>query len=171
MGDSSLTELKVRGLAFWRPWGEAIVRPVPAGATAPSPKRIDNRGRPMPYSLNGLVFPHTWLAIYAAKAIDRAGIAWVNRNYGYGWTADDLEQPGTVLGVAQAVGYLSDGDAPWYFGPFVGGRRNYGWMLDNVIALPKPVPAKPAFARGLFLLPEPAQSAVVEAIRAHTRCK
>lgn len=139
-------DFDIRGLTFWRGWCEAIVRPVPPGATAPGPKRIDNRPR-----APGARVGH-WLAIHAGQTIDTEGLAWMRDTYGYTWTAADCVRPGFIVGVARVVGFVDHGERPWYFGPTWQGRRNFGWLLDRVQSFEAdPIACKGAL--GLWVLP------------------
>lgn len=124
----------VRGFTFWRPWGEAIVRPVPPGATAPCPKRVDNRP---PRSVLGSREGHH-IAIHTGLTVHPRGLAWINETFGYGWSEGDLEPPGVILGVARVLGRCVQG-VPWFFGPTWEGEPNEGWLLGDVIAFDPPV--------------------------------
>lgn len=126
--------LNVRGFTFWRPWGEAIVRPVPAHAAAPGPKRIDNRPPRSP--LGSRVGRH--VAIHVGQTTHAEGLAWINRVFGYGWTVSMLAPPGSIIGVARVVGRVPPGD-PWHFGETYNGKPNEGWALDDVVAFAEPL--------------------------------
>lgn len=135
----------IRGMTFWRGWCEAIVRPVPEGATAPGPKRVDNRPRAPGARLG------RWIAIHAGQAIDTEGLAWMRDAFGYAWTAADCTRPGFIIGAARVVGFVDHGERPWYFGPTWKGRANYGWLLDDVCAF-EDDPVECKGARGLWVL-------------------
>lgn len=158
--------VNVWGMAFHRPWGEAIVRPVPQGATAPGPKRIDNRGRPLVWYIDAGSMHGAWVAVYAAAKVDRAGLEWMARTYGYAWTEADLAPKATLLGAVQFDGFVAGGDHPWYFGAEHNGRRNYGWRIARVVAFPEPVPHKPACAQGVWRIQGADGARVAELIRA-----
>ena len=126
--------LDVRGFTFWRPWGEAIARSVPSCASAPGPKRIDNRPPRSP--LGSRV--GKYIALHIGQTTHAEGLAWINRTFGYGWTADNLAPPGCILGVARVVGRVPPGD-PWHFGETYNGKPNEGWALDDVTAFADPL--------------------------------
>lgn len=122
--------INIVGFTFWRPWGDAIIRPVPAGAIAPHSKRIDNRPNPPPANRIG-----RHIAIHTSQTTSQWGLDWLRDVYGYKWTADDCSPPGCIIGVARVVGVIDRGDVPWYFGPTFEGKKNYGWILDDVRAI------------------------------------
>lgn len=167
-GFPAAPEMDLRGFTFWRPWVEAIVRPVPRGATAPHPKRVDNR--PLRCPLSSRVGRH--IALHAGQKVHREGLDWVNATFGYGWTEADLSPPGAILGVARVVG-VADPSAPWHFGAEYNGHPNVGWLLDDVVAFESPVfglgGAPIPGALGCWRLPEDVRLAVLAAHAAATR--
>jgi len=164
--DPGPERLDLRGVTFWRPWAEAIVRPVPAGASAPHPKRVDNR--PPRSALGSRVGRH--IALHAGLKVHREGIAWLNDVFGYGWSESDLAPPGAILGVARVVGVAPSADIPWHFGASYGGKANVGWLLDDVVAFERPVwgpGGSPVVgALGCWRLPAGVDEAVREAVAA-----
>jgi len=136
-----------RGLTFWRPWAEAIFRPVPPGATAPHPKDVDNRPRP-PGFMRG-----KRIAVHTAQRIHHEGLDWLRRTFGYPWTVADLAHPGVILGTVRVAGTVTEGARAWFFGPEWNGKENVGWLLDDVRPFATPIPFTPSFARGFWRLP------------------
>ncbi len=136
-----------RGFTFWRGWAEAIVWPVPQCARALNRKDIDNRPYAPPRSRVGKLF-----AVHTGQKVDHDGLAWMAEAYGYDWTADDLAEPGVILGVVRLAG-LAEGQPPWHFGPTRHGRPNFGWRLDSLIAFDEPLPCKPRCAQGWWRVP------------------
>lgn len=145
----------LRAMSFARPWGEAIVRPVPPGATAPHAKRIDNRRR-QPGERVG-----KWIAVRTTQTVDAWGLTWLRDTYGYSWTSNDLAPAGVILGAARVTGCVTSGVHPWYFGPTWVGEPNVGWVLGDVVTLATPVPFVPKFGLGLAPLPPAVYEAVV----------
>lgn len=165
--------ITIRGVAFWSPWSDAVLKPVPPGASAPCRKDVDNRPRPAPGS-----FRHErgYVALYAAKTIDQAGMRYLADVMGYptrpdaygpGWAPVDLYSataPGCIVGVARYAGTLDPhpnaqpGERAWEprawcFGAEHNGKPNFGWVLAEAMALPEPIPCKHPCPRGVFLLP------------------
>jgi hypothetical protein len=123
------------GLTLHRPWSWAMVH---------GSKRIENRSWPPPADLIG-----GYIALHAGKTWDYEGAAKVitvhpemPRSAG--------EHPLGVIGVARLAGVVQDAgevtaeQQRWFFGEF-------GWVLADVVALPKPVPCR-GF-QGLWPLP------------------
>jgi len=158
MGDQpalfASADFDVRAMSFREPWASAILRPVPVGATAPGPKRIDNRSR-APGERMG-----KWIAIRTTDTFDHEGLDWINRTYGYGWTRADKAPAGVILGVARVVGMVTEGSHPWFFGRIHRDKLNVGWMLGDVVAFEAPVPFVPRFGLGLQPLPADVQAKV-----------
>ena len=158
----------MRGLTFWRPWSDAIVR---------GPKRVENRSWPPPERMLGKI-----IAIHAGKKYDKGD--WPMPE---GYSAPSPgDSPEGIVGVARILGALDargrehtgfapkrrilqslavDGDAgelarrlyeldddPWWAGPC-------GWLLDDVVAI-DPVPVKGAM--GLWTLPPDVERVVRE---------
>lgn len=157
-------DIDVRGFTFWRPWGECIVRSVPAGASAPHRKRIDNR--PPRSALASRV--GRYIAVHVGRTTHADGLAWINATFGYGWTVDNLAPPGSIIGTARVVGREAPGD-PWHFGATYQGKANEGWALDDVTAFAEPIlgagGAMIDGALGCWALPDDVRERVVGAWR------
>lgn len=124
------------------------------------PKRIENREWPPPAFLKG-----RWLAIHAGKTIDREALEDVGEvltDWGVSWPTFTH---GAILAVAKVVGFIKDEGASWALTSWTGDRPSwapptlmdllvnqdrywllgtYGWLLDDVIRLPTPVPCRGA---------------------------
>lgn len=161
----------MRGLTLIRPWSDAIVH---------GPKRVENRPWCPPRSMLG-----ARIALHAGKkyATDlTAGSippSWIPR--------PPAETPQGIVGVARLVGFLDlregnygqqnwrmseahsaaslqtlevlhtlDRD-PWWCGPV-------GWLLDEVQALPEPIPCKGML--GLWTLPTDIEQRVLSQLSA-----
>lgn len=140
-----MTRAEIRGLTLWRPWAWSIVH---------GSKRVENRPWAPPRSIMG-----QYIALHAGKHWDYDGAAKIAQAHPEMPRTSDLHPLG-IVGVARVVDVATSAidDLPmeqwhWYFGP-------YGWVLEDVIALPKPVPCRGA--QGLWPLPP----AVLEAVRA-----
>lgn len=159
-------DIDVRGFTFYRPWAEAIMRPLPVGATAPYPKRVDNR--PPRSALASRV--GKYIAIHTGRTIHADGLAWINATFGYGWTAADLAPAGVILGVARVVGIAPDPTVPWHFGATYNGKSNVGWLLDDVVTFATPVTGENGAmidgSLGCWTLPDAVLTAVRERYRA-----
>lgn len=140
--------MRVRGMAFREPWASAVIRPVPAGATAPYPKNIDNRSVGPGSMVAGL------LVIRTSREYDPEGERWLRETYGYPWTEKDRLAPGLLVGVARVDRAIFSGAHPWYFGPAYRGKSNVGWALENLAVLDDPIPYTPRCGLGLFALPD-----------------
>lgn len=135
-GDAPSAEsLDVRGFTFWRTWAEAVAWDVPAGATAPCRKDVDNR--PPRSQLASRVGRH--IAIHTGRTVDKRGLAWLNERFGYRWSEADLAPPGVILGVARVLGVAADLSSPWHFGETYQGKPNVGWSLGDVVVFDPPV--------------------------------
>ncbi len=145
-------------IPFARPWGEAIVRPVPPGARASAPKRLDNRSR-RPGVLLG-----RYIAIRATLTLDTWGLEWIRERMLYPWAPEDLNEGGQILGVARLEGCVEHSDDPWFFGPRWCGKLNYGWLLADVVPI-DPLPYKPRCARGAERLGPDMRGEVVRRMR------
>lgn len=122
-------------LTLWQPWASAIVS---------GPKRVENRIWAPP---EGVIGRRIWIHAGLSYAQDRHAqllALWPE--------LDELVLPtGAILGSAVVAGYGHDDrvmhrarvgaatpaifDDPWWIGP-------YGWLLDDVRALPEPVPCR-----------------------------
>lgn len=147
-------EVTIRGLTLWRPWSGSIVH---------GPKRIENRGWAPSQQL---VDRGLWIAIHGGSKWDRDGAEFLTAH----WTIaasvvmlagertydilDERQWPARaiskgIVGVARVRRAVPAGDPavrtdPFAFGPFC-------WMLEDVRALPEPIPCKGA--QGLWVLP------------------
>jgi hypothetical protein len=123
----------MRALTLWQPWAWAISH---------GGKRIENRGWKPPRWIIG-----ERIAIHAGKKFDEEDAFDL---------LSELDMPdihdlarGAVVAVATVKGYVeSIGESHpqhrWFCGP-------YGWVLDDVVALERPVPCKGALK--LWFLP------------------
>lgn len=143
----------MRALTLHQPWAWAI---------AHADKRIENRTWYPPSELLGRE-----IAIHAGKRFDEAGAAWMTSGMGSG-CEDRLPVPevaDTVFGAVVAVARLyaaterrpdeSDPRRRWWAGPV-------GWLLQDVVALPTPVPCRGA--QGLWILPADVEAEVLRQI-------
>lgn len=118
---STDTATRYRALTVRQPWAGAIVHQT---------KRVENRTWKLPAALTG-----ARVLIHAAKAPDRDAVV-------YG---PDLDVYGAIVGAATITGcHYDSGRQPccseWAF------TGTYHWELNDVIALPEPVPAKGALS-------------------------
>jgi hypothetical protein len=131
----------MRALTLWQPWASAIVS---------GRKRVENR----PWAPK-LIKPGERFAIHAGKRWDRSGaVACAER----GFDLRRAEALGGVIGVAtldrvvRSAADLPADQRAWFFGPV-------GWLLRDVLTLPRPVPARGML--GLWLLPDDVEAAVL----------
>jgi hypothetical protein len=131
----------MKALTIRQPW---------AGAIAHQTKRVENRTWQLPGKYWG-----ARILIHAGAQRDRWAVV-------YG---DQLDVYSAVVAVATVTGchYSEDGRCcgPW------GEETVYHWTLDNVIALPEPVPAKGAL--GFWTPDEDVLTAVEQQLQAVTR--
>jgi hypothetical protein len=154
----------VKALTLWRPWSDAIVL---------GPKRVENRPWAPPAAMLGKL-----IAIHAGKRFDSDGAAAIR----VVWpdVPNEARSPGGIVGIARIVGYLDlrkearvvrvaedafsraaarvsslDQD-PFWMGPV-------GWLLEDVVALSKPVPHPGAL--GLWRVPPEKEELVLERLR------
>lgn len=101
------------------PWGQAVIF---------GPKRVENRKARPPSALLG-----RRIAIHSGLTPDLEGADWIDRN-GLWVEFDDRTDlvRGAIIGSARLVGITKESTDPWFTGP-------WGWLLDEVIALPLPV--------------------------------
>lgn len=140
-----MSRAEIRGLTLWRPWVWSIVH---------ASKRIENRPWAPPRSIIG-----QFVALHAGKHWDYDGATRIVQVHPEMPRTADLHPVG-IVGVARVVDVITSASSGlpksqwhWYFGPF-------GWLLEEVIALPKPVPCRGA--QGLWPLPPN----VLDAVRA-----
>ena len=140
----------MKALTLWRPWPYAIFH-LPPGVA----KRVENRSWVPPLGLIG----HR-IAIHAGKVMDQEAGAFIKRravtagHREHLFSMDGPARDEGIIGTATLLGVLgedygSSGGViagsrgalssaqimPWFFGP-------YGWLLDDVRALPEPIPCK-----------------------------
>ena len=111
----------IRGLTLQRPWPWAV-----AYAGKPLENRTWKPRQP----------PGFYIAIHAGKGIDEVGSAWLLKHL----KLDVLPEQSTATGiiaVAKYDGYVTESDSPYFFGP-------YGWLLEDVVVLPEPIPHRGA---------------------------
>lgn len=120
-------------LTLHRPWAWAIVH---------ATKRVENRTWRPPTSIIG-----QRIAIHAGKKWDEDGWLFIADYFGFTLTPEVRDEG--IVGTARVTGYLTgsvfDPD-PWLFGPI-------GWVLDDVRALPMPIPVRGR--QGLWRVPPP----------------
>jgi hypothetical protein len=125
----------LKALTLIRPWAWAICH---AG------KRVENRSWHPPLKVIG-----QRIAIHAGKKYDRSDAEWIQATFNVKVPVESL-QPTGIVATALLSEVVMDRDKPWtehrrwYFGP-------YGWVLDDVQVLPKPVPLRGA--QGLWDVP------------------
>lgn len=171
----------MRALSIWRPWIWCIVE-CPA-ASGPGPKRVENRGWPPPSTILGA----EPIALHAAKNFDHGAPPFARR-LGVeiphllalaprepGGVPRPVHPEGVIVGVARVTGWVNGAPgqvesfagmsraraetvaaSPWFFGP-------YGWVLEDVVALPQPVPHRGA--QGLWVVQAAAARDVLEQVR------
>lgn len=132
----------MKALTLWQPWAHAV---------AHFGKRIENRPwKPWP-SIVGQV-----VAIHAAAKVDPIGEAavegWVRRHTGLLLPPAASLPRGAIVATARVTGVLTESESPWFVGPF-------GWTLDEVVALPAPVPCRGA--QGLWTVPPEVEALVL----------
>ena len=139
----------MRALTLWRPWPWAIFE-LPPGVA----KRVENRPAPPPQTVIG-----ERLAIHAGKTYDDDAALELQLRFGGAHRVpDEDEDPIGLIGFVTVVGYRDHaaevrigarpGAAPadpWFCGP-------YGWLLDEVVALRRPVPCRGA--QGIWFVPD-----------------
>jgi hypothetical protein len=150
---------ELRGLTLWRPWPECFL-------LGHRPKRVENRPWYPQWAMGpwqtgvacGLHDSQLWLALHAGQRLDREALQDLRQ------VAPELQEgrPGEIVAVcwlarvldveelhrlSEASGHLAEEivrNLPWICGP-------YAWEVDQVRALPEPVPCKGA--QGLWKLP------------------
>ena len=78
-----------------------------------------------------------WIALHASAKADK-GVKFPRK---IAVPALEKENFSAILGVARIVDVVEKSRSPW-FHRYSDGTVNYGWVLEEVIALPKPVPCK-----------------------------
>lgn len=139
----------MKALTLYQPWAFAV---------ACLGKRVENRPwKPWP-SIVGQV-----IAIHAAAKVDPAAeaeaAAFIVRRIGL--TLRDVTGAGlprgAIVATARVTGCVDASADPWFVGP-------YGWTLDEVVALPSPVPCRGA--QGLWTVPPDVEALVLGGSRA-----
>jgi hypothetical protein len=150
----------MRALTLWRPWEIAIL----SGS-----KTVENRSWPPPKSVIG-----TRIALHAGKKYDYVSAEAIKQVLGL---ATIESTPGVIVGTVLIAGYVKigtkgrDGTATspellpllksvWFFG-------EYGWALQDVRALAKPVPCKGM--QGLWVVPPEIEAEVLRQEQGRTR--
>lgn len=141
---------KILGLTLMQPWAHAVIA---------EGKPVENRTW-RPWCPIG-----TYLAIHAGKTYDIDGEHWIASALGRQLPPRKHHDTGAIVGVARLAAVVEGGvlDAKvvagrlpatmepggpgwdWYCGP-------KGWVLDEVVKLPKPLPCKGA--QGLWRVPD-----------------
>jgi hypothetical protein len=169
----------MRAISLWRPWPWCIFA-CPAGGVGP--KRVENRGWAPPQQVIGAE-----IGVHAAKTYDHEVHAFVRR-IGLempraealaprepGGVPRPVHPEGVIVGVARVTGWVRADNgrvlgfsgvtsaranlvasSPWFFGPF-------GWVLDDVVALPRPVAHRGA--QGLWVVQPSAARDVADQVR------
>jgi hypothetical protein len=123
-------------LTLWQPWCWAIVGPPPAQA-----KRLDNRPWRPPRAILG-----QWIALHAAARVspryEARTAGWIHDHTGLTVPPSDLLVRGAVVALARIVGSVESSVDPWFLGPLVDGKKNHGWLLEDVHVLAHPVPCR-----------------------------
>ena len=126
----------MQALTLYQPWLWAILGPPEHRA-----KRIENRPwKPPQKTLGG------WIALHASAATKKAYEERITQQI-YERTGLVAPPPedftrGTIAGLARVVGCVEESDDPWFLGPIYNKKKNYGWVLTDVIAIPRPVPCR-----------------------------
>lgn len=120
--------IEIRGLTLWQPMAWAI---------SDLDKRIENR----PWKPWAGV---THVAIHAGLTYHRPHAEQIAEVFGIEVPKRSDLPKGAIVAVARLAGCVEESDDPWFSGPF-------GWVLDDVVKLPEPIPIKGAM--GLWHLP------------------
>jgi hypothetical protein len=117
----------LKALTLYRPWVWSIIH---------GPKRIENRPwKPWPKIIGQRILLH------AGATWDAEGAEYIERVLGHSLPPEAAVRG--LIGSVLVVGCITEHGAPppgqgvWFFGPF-------GWVLEDVQALPEPVPCKGA---------------------------
>ena len=110
----------MKALTIRQPWVHAILR---------EGKNIENRTWQVDY--------RGWIAIHAAA------VPAPNAMYPRGVRVPDLNtlDYGAICGVARVVDILTASRSKWFTGRD-DGKVHFGWVLEDVFALKKPIPCK-----------------------------
>lgn len=143
----------LRGLTLWQPWAFAVLH---------LGKRVENRPwKPWPSMIG------RWFALHAAARNKPSEETWVLERIavvsGKPAPGPGALVRGAVLGFARVSGFVEASDDPWFLGPEFEGKKNYGWVLSDVVAIPQPVRCKGYY--GFWPVPEDALPAVRGAAR------
>ncbi len=119
----------LRALTIRHPWAWCVVHGF---------KAIENRSQPLPGKFLGEV-----VAIHASHAqVDEDNLTEAEKLVRTQIPEEGLER-GSIIGFARFVGsvrsrkQLRPSDAKWFHGP-------YGWLVEDVVLLPKPIPCNGA---------------------------
>lgn len=136
----------LRALTLWQPWAYAV---------AHLGKRIENRPwKPWPSIVGKVVAIHAAARRDPADELNAAGFI-CHRALGDLPPVASLPR-GAIVATARVTGSVSASDDPWFVGP-------WGWTLDEVVALPAPVPCRGA--QGLWIVPPEAAAQVFEQVK------
>lgn len=132
---------QLRALTLWQPWAHAV---------AHLGKRIENRPwRPWPSIVGQVVAIHAAAKVSLADEAEAA--AFIRQRTGH--VVPGGVPRGAIVATARVMGVVTASASPWFMGP-------YGWTLDDVIALPAPVPCRGA--QGLWPVPPEVAAQVFE---------
>lgn len=136
-------------LSIRQPWAWAILH---AG------KDVENRVWKLPEHMRG-----KRILIHAGKGCTRSEYEdareFIEDRETLDGTASECRVPplsdlprGAIVGAATIVDCVCESDSPWFFGP-------WGFVLDNVVELARPIPCKGAL--GFFEVPKPVADAIL----------
>lgn len=129
-GATATTGIDLRALTLHQPWAFAICH---------LGKRVENRTWAPSIPIG------TRIAIHAGAAYDHAGALAIAARFCEGQPPPRTLAQMAIVAVATLKGITSDSQDPWFCGPV-------GWLLGDVVTLPKPVPCKGR--QGLWTVPE-----------------
>ena len=116
--------------------------------TPPGPKGIENRSwKPNPKHIG------RYIALHGGATFDLASTDTMRR-LGFEPLPQgecDLRHKGKIVCIAKLAKVTRLSEDRWYFGPGSDAEKNYGWVLEDRIALPTPVGPYTG-ARGLWPL-------------------
>jgi hypothetical protein len=148
----------MRALSFLQPWLQAVLH---------LGKNVENRKWKPPEAMVGQVF-----ALHASKGWDKDGEAFIVERHSPfaegGHIVKEFVPRGAVIGAARLLGWsrwqtghvvigtptvdlVFIATSPWFFGP-------YGWLLGDIVELPRPVPCKGAL--GFWKMPADVEAEV-----------
>ena len=126
----------MKAITIKQPWVHAILK---------EGKDIENRSWKRDF--------RGWLAIHSSASPRR------DARYPKGYKVPPLEDLtyASICGVARVVDMVSKSQSPWFDRPR-NGQKNYGWLLQDIRPLKKPIPCKGAL--GLWDVPAPVFRAI-----------